>query len=139
MTPAGACAHPGKDLQTLLVLDQQIYMTDAFVRCGACNTHMLVELVDMQNHLQVFRVLEVDEDAVQATLRSLNKGSCDINRARNEVLAVSSTGRAVDKVLLAKNGQLTGFVPLAVQLPQGSWRELPCDGTIVQKVLAATR
>lgn len=134
MTPASACAHPGKDLQTLLVVDQHIHMTEGFVRCGICNTHMLVELVDINEDVQAFRVFEVNSAAVQATIRSLNKGSCDINRARDEVFALSSAGRAVDKLLLARNGHFTEFVPLVEQLPQGNWRELPCDGAIVQQV-----
>ncbi len=82
----------------------------------------------------VYRVSTVDAQAYAATIRSLGRGSCDINRARNEVLALSTHARPLQRVLIATQGAFsaTAHVPDDVRLPVGSWRELACDGSLAE-------
>jgi hypothetical protein len=136
MSSAKACPHLNErlDLDVLFVLDSHIQLTDAFVRCRHCGATFLIEMADMDKDVCVFRMSGVPADAANKTIRSLQKGSCDINRARNEVFSLASSKQPCDALLLMRAGQFAGVVasPPDVSLPNRSWRELPCDGALIR-------
>lgn len=138
MQPTQACPHLVKqpELDTLFVLDSHVHLTDAFVQCRHCDAHYLVELADLGDGQGVFRISAIAADAVAQTIRSLHKGSCDINRARNEVFSLSTAARELDGLLLMRSGEFTAYVPRPddLTLPRRSWRELPCDGSLVKHI-----
>ena len=136
MSAAKACEHlvSTPSLETLLVLDAHLHPTDAYLRCARCDAHYLVEMADTNGELSVFRVSAVPADAVARTVRSVNKGSCDINRARDEVASLAASTRELDTLLVMRRGAFSGTVtrPRGMSLPKRSWRELPCDGSVIE-------
>ena len=124
------------ELDTLFVLDSHVQLTDAFVKCRRCDAHYLVELADLADGQGLFRVSAMAADAVEQTVRSLRKGSCDIDRARNEVFNLSTAAHELDGVLIMQDGAFSAFVPRpdGMTLPRCSWRELPCDGSVIRQI-----
>jgi len=137
-----ACPHLASQpaLDILYVLDSHLHMTDGFVQCADCGATFLVEMADTDNGTSLFRVSALSPSAVKDTIRSLQRGSCDINRARHEVFSVAGHAQELDALLIMQGGSFTHTVvrPAQLVLPKRSWRELPCDGTLVQAVLAAS-
>ena len=136
MNTAIACPHLAEkpQLKTDFVLDSHLNMTDAFVHCEECGATFLIELADMLGEINVFRISSLPPQAVASTVRSLTRGSCDITRARNEVFSVSSDSRELSELLVMVKGKLSGTVPRPQEtiLPRRSWRELPCDGSLIR-------
>lgn len=130
------CTHlttVAPDLETIFVLDSHLQMADGFVRCTECETHYLLEMVDLTTEAVLYRVSRVNAEAVAKTVRSLSKGSCDLDRARNEVFTVANGACPLDALLLYANGRYTGLVPNPKpDLPAISWRQLPCDGALIE-------
>tara|TARA_B100000959_G_scaffold261178_2_gene298480 strand:- start:203 stop:631 length:429 start_codon:yes stop_codon:yes gene_type:complete len=129
------CAHlrtVAPDLETIFVLDSHLQMADGFVRCTECETHYLLEMVDLTSKAVLYRVSRLNAETVAKTVRSLNKGSCDLDRARNEVFTLSNGACPLDALLLYADGGYTGLVPNPrPDLPAIGWRELPCDGALI--------
>ncbi len=138
MSAAKPCPHivQSPDLDVVFVMDQHLHATDGFARCRACGVCYLFEMADTAGAVSVFRLSAIGEDAMFATVRSLQKGSCDINRARNEVFSLSNGASALPVLLVMREGTFTGTVPLPVDcnLPNRSWRELPCDGSVISSL-----
>lgn len=134
-----ACPHlrDGPDLEVLLVTDAHLQIADAFVRCRECDAHYLIELVDLLGKDSAYRISSVAEADARAAIKSLSKGSCDINRARNEVFSVSTRAQRLSGLLLAQGGAFLRLVETnpALELPSRNWRELPCDGTLITTAL----
>lgn len=132
------CIHitvPQPELETLFVLDAHLQMADGFVRCPECNAHYLLETVDLAARRVAYRISRLAPSSVAKTVQSLKKGSCDINRARNEVFSVSNGAQKLNAVMVAENG---AFIQLIEQpretLPNESWRDLSCDGTLLTAI-----
>jgi hypothetical protein len=136
MSTAKVCSHLAErpDLDIEYALDSHLHVTDAFAKCARCNAHYLLELADMRGTVSVFRVSSLNAAAVAKTIASLNKGSCDINRARDEVFSLSATTQGTDILLVMRNGRFSEAVPqpLGLTLPNKSWRELACDGSVIE-------
>ena len=136
MSTAKACPHLANQPQfeTLQVLDSHLHMTDGFVRCRECGATYLLEAVDMTSNCCLFRVSTVNTKATDKTLQSLRKGSCDINRARDEVFSLSNDATELEDLLLMHNGAFTGLVtpPASATIARISWRQLPCDGSLIR-------
>jgi len=138
MSTTKACSHltGTPELEVLFVLDTHIQLTDAFVRCKRCAATFLIELADMAKDVCVFRMSRVEADAADKTIRSLRKGSCDVNRARNEVFSLAASKQPCDHLLLMDRGQFSSVIPRPTDmaLPNRSWRELPCDGALAREL-----
>lgn len=121
--------HP--ELEILWTLDAYLHATDAYAKCRHCDAHYLVEMIDLKGKDAAFRIARLPSDYVTKTVRSLQKGSCDINRARNEAFALRSLSERLPVLLIMRDGQFAEAVSIEpdIQLPQASWRELPCDGS----------
>lgn len=136
MSTAKVCTHLTErpDLDIEYALDSHLHVTDAFAKCTRCNARYLLELADMRGAVSVFRVSSLNPEAVAKTIASLNKGSCDINRARDEVFSLSATTHGTDILLVMRDGRFTEAVPQppGLALPNKSWRELACDGAVIE-------
>ena len=136
MPLAKACAHLIEqiDLEVVYVLDSHLYPTDGFARCRRCDAAYLFEMADIEGEVSVFRVSVIDPDAMAATVRSLTKGSCDIQRARNEVFNLSTDSVELDQLLVMRAGEFCGVVPRphGRELPRQSWRELNMNGRLIE-------
>lgn len=141
MNTAIACPHLTHQpaLNTLYVLDSHLHMTDGFVQCGECGATYLVELADTTRRHSVFRISSLRPEAVEQTIHALNRGSCDISRARNEVFSLASDASELQELLVMQDGAFTRTVPRPdhVNIPKRSWRELACDGSLVHAALGA--
>jgi hypothetical protein len=137
--PTQACQHLSAtpQLRVLHVLDSHVHITDGFVQCQLCKACYLIELVDMTSTTCVFRVSRVAETAVANTIASLQKGSCDIRRAGDEVFNLTTMAIELDILLIMQNGQFQNTMarPNHFQPEQRSWRQLPCDGRLVKQLL----
>jgi hypothetical protein len=133
MEHRSACDHLTErpDLEILWTLDAYLHTADAYAKCKHCDAHYLVEMIDLDSRAAVFRVARLPADYVAKTVRSLEKGSCDINRARNEAFALRNAAERLPMLLIMRQGRFVATVPVGgdVEIPQESWRDLPCDGT----------
>ena len=116
------------------MLDNHLHLTDGFVTCVHCDTTYLVEMADADGNTALFRISAVDPQAAAKTISSLQKGSCDINRGRNEVFSLSNAAVELPELLLMEHGKFTKLVPRPADavIPKRSWRELPCDGSLIR-------
>ncbi len=130
---AKACAHiepPGApELNVDRVLAMQVYPAEALATCASCGTGYLLELLDMQGDQCAYRVAAVDKTAFAATLKSLDKGSCDIQRGRDEIFNLAAGALRLNRVLISRAGAFNKWVVTAENLPSDSWQELPMDGS----------
>jgi hypothetical protein len=133
MEHGGACNHLADhpQLEILWALDAYLHMTDAYAKCTHCDAHYLVEMIDIKNGEAAFRAARLPSEYVAKTVHSLRKGSCDINRARDETFALRNSAQALPLLLIMSQGEFDKTVPVeqGLQIPQASWRDLPCDGT----------
>ena len=134
------CPHlaPGPyPFETVLVLDDQLGPTDWLVRCRTCATAYLLEMLDWQGPRRLYRLRAPDPDAVAALVRDLDRGSCDLNRAGAQAQHFSlSSERLASLVLLdLQAGTVVELleVPDDLSIPGAGWRELPCDGSWIQR------
>ncbi len=139
MSTAKICPHLAQhpDLQVLLVTDATVTLADAFVECHICGQHYFIELIDMQGPTSAFRISALPADAATATLRSLIRGSCDINRASAELTHIRQVAEQLPGVLMRNESDsaqaLWRYVADTglVQIPNENWRDLPCNGQII--------
>lgn len=139
MPPTKACnSHADQTLEIQQVLDAQLYWTDALLRCQACGQYLLGELIDMQAGERLYRLTAVSQAGAQAVLRSIETGSCDLQRAQTELDYLDNTGQLCDEVLLVEGDQQqTCTWPSGLSLPSASWRELACDGALLDALKRA--
>ncbi len=123
-------------LQVDCVLDAQVQITEALARCPDSQQGYLLELLDIRGADWVYRISLVEAEAYAKTVKSLTKGSCDINRARNEVFSLSSHATQTRELLWAQNGTFThtSELPEDIPLPTQGWRDLPCDGSLIKQL-----
>jgi hypothetical protein len=142
MSTAKICPHLSlhPDLQVLLVTDATVTLADAFVQCHTCGQHYLIELIDIKGTINAYRIFALPEEAVAPMLRSLTRGSCDINRANAELVHISQVAAALPGVLLRDETDSAESLwryladTRDVQVPTTHWRNLPCDGQIIAQL-----
>ena len=109
-TPAQICPHlQDADLEVSAIFSQQVFLTAGIVRCKRCNQHYLVELTHSEGPRQLFSVSILEADLAQHTLRSLQKGSCDVTRAGAETLHLRNSAQLTDVLLTMRNGVFDGI------------------------------
>ena len=119
------------------MLDAQVHFTEAFARCRDCDTHFLLEAVDLKGAQTLLRVSTVDATALAKTLRALDQGSCDIHRARAEVASTAHRSQVLAQWLLMQSGEVLRWVaaPTGVSA-SATWREVPRPGELLEAVIA---
>ncbi len=92
-----AAAQPGDTpLVVDVALDDAGGMTDALVRCSACDASYLIELLSWRGPkfgLRTFRLSTVCEADAALYRRDIARGSCDLNRADAERTALEQQAR----------------------------------------------
>ena len=117
------------NLTPRLVLDAHLWVTDALLQCDGCDRLYLVEMIDYAGQLAAFRLSNLPLAHAQQTLHNLDRGSCDIRRAGEEIASLAGFATLLPGLVLMHQGALRGYrsVPVA-QIPRAHWRQLPCDG-----------
>ena len=105
LQPCKHLAQPDK-LHIEYVLDVQTYPTEGFVRCTACDAWYWFELDHLAGAEYRCRLSIVPAAAVRKTVDSLNKGSCDINRAQNGVFSLRQLSEPLDATLCMRGGAI---------------------------------
>jgi hypothetical protein len=134
------CAHlsPGPyPFESVLILDDHLGPTDWLVRCRACRRPYLLEMLDWREKLRLYRIRRPDAQAVEGLMRDLDRGSCDLRRAGEQVRHLGLSSRRLSELALLDLGQAvlvrTIDVPGDQPIPGASWRELPCDGAWIRR------
>lgn len=131
-----ACAHLTTDttapypFDVEMVLDEQVGITDAIIRCRVCHQAYLIEMLDWSGPHQVqrtYRTSLLDDDVIDRYKRDRNRGSCDINRAGAEWQAVQNESRLTDLELTLDTRTATLLagrrLPAATDIPMAHWRQ----------------
>ena len=128
--------------ETELVIDDHLGPTDLLVGCRVCGRAYLLEMLDWEGSRRLFRVRAPSPGAVAALTRDLQRGSCDLSRAVEEVRHVSLTSDRLPVLLLfdTRTGEVVERIPLATpaDVPGAGWRELPCDGEWIRRLASPT-
>lgn len=115
-----------------LVIDEQMGFTDALVACRTCGTSYLLEMLDWRDRERLMRVSTVDSRRAAGLLRNLDRGSCDLRRAGEEIQQFQSSSTFAPWLLridaTAMRIESIQAVPPGTRLPTATWRELRCDG-----------
>lgn len=135
------CEHiaPGPGpYRVTLVLDDHLGPTEALVHCKTCEQAYLIELLDWQGAMRLFRVAAPDGDATALLLKDLERGSCDVNRAGEEVRQFTLDSQPLPVLWLVDTSarELVGVIDTTGlgTIPTRGWRELPCDGDWIERV-----
>ena len=121
---------------TLLVLDDHLGPTDWLVRCQACGSAYLLEMLDWEGPRRLYRLRAPAAEAVAGLVKDLERGSCDLNRAGAEAQHFSLTSERLPNLVLLDlgEGSLVRMIDAGdTQVPGASWRELPCDGSWIRR------
>ena len=127
--------------ESVLVLDDHLGPTDWLVRCSSCAAAYLLEMFDWDGSRRLYRLRAADAAAVDALIRDLERGSCDLNRASAQAQHFTLTSQALPIAVLLdlRAGALRSVVELPedirAEVPVASWRELPCDGSWIQRLV----
>ena len=127
LTTNAAVAYP---FDVEMVLDEQVGMTDAIIRCRVCRQAYLIEMLDWAgpNRVQrTYRTSLLDDDVIDRYKRDRNRGSCDVNRAGAEWYAVQNESRLTDLELTLDTRTATLLegrrFPAATDIPMAHWRQ----------------
>jgi hypothetical protein len=124
-----------------LEIDGHLGFTEALVHCRHCRAPYLLELLDWQGGLRLFRVSEPAPEAAAALLKDLARGSCDLSRAGAEVQQFSLAARRLPELLLIEMSERSIVARYRVEnprlVPGTGWRDLPCDGSWIERIQSA--
>ncbi len=132
------CSHikPGATpFETLFVLEEHLGLASGLVECTSCEATYLLELIDLAGNDRAYRVTTVEPAHAHAMVRTLSRGTCDIQRAASEVQNLESRSTLLN-VTISMNGSIIiglGWVADTVEIPKDHWRTLPCDGRWVSQ------
>ena len=133
------CEHltPGPyPFDITLVLDDHLGPTEALIRCRSCQRHYLLEMLDWRGDQRLFRLSQPFAAATEILLKDLARGSCDLNRATEEVRQFSLASTRLPVLLLVDARAQTVLslseVAPGTHIPGTGWRDLPCDGSWIE-------
>jgi hypothetical protein len=137
-----ACSHVTRGqnpFETVLVLDDQLGPTEFLGRCRRCGKLYLLEMFDWHDSLRAFRLSVPAPGSTEALLRDLERGSCDLSRAREEVRAFTLTSTRLEALILMDTSRQTLIETASsrdfeLAVPTETWRELPCDGSWIKRL-----
>ncbi len=117
-----------------LVVDAYLQPCDALMSCRRCSARYLIELCDIDGDNWCYRLALIEPEAYAKTLHSLGRGSCDLQRGQAEMFNLRHHATPLNQLLLRSGGINAALVtvPDLISIPTASWRELPCDGTLVR-------
>ena len=131
--PLMLCAHVRLGVapfERLFVIEEHLGLARGLVECKSCRSTYLLELIDLRGNDRAYRVAELDSSHAHALVRTLTRGTCDINRAEGELHHLENRSALLPAVVTMRGGLVIGVrsLPDTRNVPKEHWRALPCDG-----------
>lgn len=125
-----ACKHLilKPDLEVVMVLSFQFYLREAITACRQCGAFYLIKARDFSQKSVLYDVSQLPPDNTKKTIESVNRGSCSINRATDELSFLKSHGSDCEYLVVSQNGEFTLTIPkqgLRTHPETENWIELP--------------
>ena len=95
------------DLDIVLVLEFQIQLLEALVTCRQCEAHYRIQAIDRESNTMLYQLNRLSSKHAKQTLRSVSRGSCSINRAKDEIAYLKSQSGPCERLLISHSGEFT--------------------------------
>ena len=130
MINQSACKHLilKPDLEVVMVLQFEVYLREAITACKLCGTFYLITARDFSKKFVLYNVSKLPAANTKKTIESVNRGSCSINRANDELSFLKSHGSDCEYVVVSQNGEFTMTIPkqdLRTHPETENWVDLP--------------
>ena len=113
MINQSACKHLilKPDLEVAMVLRFEFYLREAITACRQCGTFYLIEAREFSEKSVLYNVSKLPPKNTKKTIESVNRGSCSINRANDELSFLKSHGSDCQYLVVSQNGEFTMTIP----------------------------
>ena len=113
MINESACKHlaPQPDLKVVMVLRFEFYLREAITECAQCGAFYLIKAKDFFEKSVLYDVSKLPPENTKKTIESVNRGSCNINRAIDELSYLQSQISPCDYMVISQNGEFTLTIP----------------------------
>ena len=130
MINQSACKHLilKPDLEVAMVLRFEFYLREAITACRQCGAFYLIKARDFSQKSVLYDVSQLPPDNTKKTIESVNRGSCSINRATDELSFLKSHGSHCEYLVVSQNGEFTLTIPkqgLRTHPETENWIEQP--------------
>lgn len=116
MINQSTCEHSivRPDLEIVLVLELQVQIIEALAKCRHCEAHYRIRAIDQSGTTVLYQLNRLRSEHVRQTVRSVSRGSCSIERARDEVNYLKSQSQKCEHLIISNQGQFTKTVPISL-------------------------
>lgn len=103
---------------------------EVIVRCKGCERFLLLEMIDWAGHAlqsRVYRVSRLDDEAVARFAHDVQRGYCDVNRVRNEWVALANSSQLTPRLIAldVDKEAVLGQRDVDLQtIPRAYWRDV---------------
>ena len=113
MINQSACKHLAAqpDLEVVMVLRFEFYLREAITACKQCGAFYLIKAKDFSEKSVLYDVSKLPPENTKKTIESVNRGSCNINRANDELSYLQSQISPCDYMVISQNGEFTLTIP----------------------------
>mgnify|MGYP003316249116 CR=1 FL=1 len=113
MINQSACKHLilKPDLELVMVLHFEFYLREAITACRQCGTFYLIKARDLSEKSVLYDVSKLPLENTKKNIKSVNRGSCSINRANDELSFLKSRGSDCGYLVISQNGEFTLTIP----------------------------
>ena len=109
MINQSACKHLilKPDLEVAMVLRFEFYLREAITACRQCGAFYLIKARNFSEKSVLYDVSKLPPENTKKTIESVNRGSCSINRATDELSFLKSHGSDCEYLIVSQNGEFT--------------------------------
>ena len=130
MINQSACKHLilKPDLEVAMVLRFEFYLREAITACRQCGAFYLIKARDFSDKTVLCDVSKLPPENTKKTIESVNRGSCSINRANDELSFLKSHGSDCEYLVVSQNGEFKLTIPkqgLRTPPEKETWIEQP--------------
>ena len=113
MINQSACKHLilKPDLEIVMVLRFEFYLGEAITACRQCGAFYLIKARDFSQKSVLYDVSKLPPENTKKTIESVNRGSCSINRANDELSFLKSHGSDCEYLVVSQSGEFTLTIP----------------------------
>ena len=113
MINQSACKHLilKPDLEVVMVLRFEFYLSEAITACRQCGAFYLIKARDFSDKSVLYDVSKLPPKNTKKTIESVNRGSCSINRANDELSFLKSHGSDCEYLVVSQSGEFTLTIP----------------------------
>ena len=113
MINQSACKHLilKPDLEVAMVLRFEFYLREAITACRQCGTFYLIKAREFSEKSVLYDISKLPAENTKKTIESVNRGSCSINRAKDELSFLKSHGSDCGYLVVSQNGEFTITIP----------------------------